>query len=156
MDAPKLKYFSHKLYHMSVSLFIVGIIFAANGWEGSSEMIIIGGTPLAMIFFFRAFGSPESNWLHLAVLLLLVSSTNSPQSFWLVYRSGGSDFCSLPVFKLGVVDGRGTSLWRVTVYFVCTLGVWLSLFLLLSFLFKNRFLITTRSQQEGKLREPKG
>ena len=61
MDAPKLKYFFHKLYHTSVSLFIVGIIFAANGWEGSSEMIIIGGTPLAMIFFFRALGSPESN-----------------------------------------------------------------------------------------------
>jgi hypothetical protein len=61
MDTKKLKPFFHKLYHFSVSVFILGMVFAANGWGYSSEMIIIGGVPLAIIFFLRSFAPPESN-----------------------------------------------------------------------------------------------
>ena len=61
MDTSKLKPFFHKLYHFSVSVLIIGIMFTANGSEFGSEMIIVGGTPLAIIFFLRGFAPPESN-----------------------------------------------------------------------------------------------
>lgn len=53
--------FFHKLYNMSVSIFIIGIMGVAHEWEYGPDIMIVGGVPLVIIYFFRSFGSPESN-----------------------------------------------------------------------------------------------
>jgi hypothetical protein len=62
MDNPKFKKnFFQKLYNWSVSLFIIGIVGTANGWEYGPDVMITGGAILAIIFFLRGFAPPESD-----------------------------------------------------------------------------------------------
>ncbi|MDG2311500.1 MAG: hypothetical protein P8L64_03825 [Flavobacteriales bacterium] len=59
MDKTKLKNFFQKLYNFSVSIFIIGIVGTANGWEYGPDVMTTGGVTLAIIFFLRAFAPTE-------------------------------------------------------------------------------------------------